>query len=299
MPGTIAPESILRNGLLDFILVITSELGADLPLPVAALHDLVHDILFRILVRAAQVLHEFFDRCAGGDEELDVRGVVFFPECRLPGLLFGFEDVNLAVLLWEGIVVSRREADTTSVIAEVDAREAVVRERDDGRICGAAWAEPAVGRHEDRLPRESRVLNGSRSRPAESLGRSGGSKESWVLRRAERLSGSKARWCGAVVKAVEGVETSTGHRSQNLESCRDFWGYLSWWCTWWRRSWIESVCGVEALTARRESVELLVVCDTVAEVVVNCDGLEGNKLDDVQRFAESRVGQDDSADGLW
>ena len=223
MPRAIAPESILRDGLLDFILVITGELGTDFPLPVSAFHDLIHDVLFRILVRAAQVSHEFFDRCAGGDEELNVLRVVFFPECRLPRFLFGFEDMNLAVLLWEGIVVSRREADTASVIAQVDAREAVVRKRGDGRICGAAWAEAAVGRHEDRLLRESRVLNGSWSRPAESLGRSGGSEESGILGHAERLSGSKARWCGAAVKAVKSIETSASHRSRNLENRGNFW----------------------------------------------------------------------------
>jgi hypothetical protein len=50
---------------------------------------------------------------------------------------------------------------------------------------------------------------------------------------------------------------------------------------------IETEGRVEATTTGRECFELLKKCDAVAPVVVNFDGLKGNKLDAVKRIKES------------
>jgi len=56
---------------------------------------------------------------------------------------------------------------------------------------------------------------------------------------------------------------------------------------------------VDALTARRESVEFLEILDAVVKVIINCNRPECHKLNAVQRIEERSVCEDDSADGFW
>lgn len=222
MARSIAPPSIVTNRLLHFILIIAPEPRTNLPLPIASLHDLIHDVLFGILVRAAEVLHQLLDRAPCGYKQLNVLRGIFFEHGSLPGLLFGLEDVDLAVFLREGVVVAWWEANTAGVVAEVDAREAVVGKGGDGWVGHAAHAEASVWRHEHRLLREAREC----SWPAEGL-RSRRPEESWVLRHAKWLGWAEAWRHGAVVEAMECVESSASHVVHFLGCSRR--NYLGWW----------------------------------------------------------------------
>jgi hypothetical protein len=158
MTGPVTSPSILTNRLLDLILIVTRKLRSNLPLTISRLNDLIHYILLRIFICAAQVLHQLLDGCSRWNKELDVLGVVLFEHGCLPGLLFGLEDVYLAVLLGECVVVSGREADTTGVVSEVDTREAMVSERRNSRICHSTRAETSQWWHKHWLLGKAWVL---------------------------------------------------------------------------------------------------------------------------------------------
>ncbi len=49
-------------------------------------------------------------------EKLDMGAGVIGPDCALPGLLLGFENVDFGVFAWEGVVVTRGQANTASVV---------------------------------------------------------------------------------------------------------------------------------------------------------------------------------------
>jgi hypothetical protein len=92
----------------------------------------------------------------------------------------------------------------------VDAREPMVRERGDGRECRSTHAKTPIWWHEHRLLRKIRVMEWCCSWPAETS-RSWGSEEGRELRRAKGLGWTESRGHGAIVEAMEGVESSLCH----------------------------------------------------------------------------------------
>jgi len=219
MSRSITSPTILTDRLLDLILIIARKPLANLPLPIARLHNLIQDILLRLLVRAAEILHQLLDRGAGRHKQLDVLGGVLLEHGCLPGFLFRLEDVDLAVLLWEGVVVAWGQTDAACVVAQVDAREAVVGEGGHGRVCGAAHAEATMWRHEHRLLLEAWKLE-RRSRPAEALGCGCWcwcTVEGRILGDAEGLGWTETRRHRAIIEAVEAVEASSSQISHFVD----------------------------------------------------------------------------------
>ena len=70
----------------------------------------MQNILLRIRIRAAQILHQFLDRRLARHHHLDVLRGVPVVERRevLPGFLIRGEDVDPRVFFWEHIVVAGR-----------------------------------------------------------------------------------------------------------------------------------------------------------------------------------------------
>ena len=77
-------------------------------------------ILFRILIRRPQILHQLLYSRITRHQQFNMLTCVPVPEWRevLPGFLFGGEDVDFGVFCWEGVVIAGWEADAASMVAE-------------------------------------------------------------------------------------------------------------------------------------------------------------------------------------
>lgn len=136
IPLLVPTELTQRQLHLIFIIHIDFQtLG---PLPITLLNNLVHNILLLICIIAADTLHELLDIHLDGDVELGVRGGIDAVDglVVLPGLGGVLEDVDDGVFDGEDVVVAWWDTDAAEVVLELDAREPVVRERGDRRMCG-------------------------------------------------------------------------------------------------------------------------------------------------------------------
>lgn len=225
-------------------------------------------ILLRLLIIAAQSLHQLLDGRVRGNEHLDVRGVIpAVQQCGvLPRGCLGGEDVDLAVRLRERVVVSWGQADATGVVPEMDPGERRVCARGRRWVglsrVGVAVAVDVWGCHVWRLRYRGYWGYHGYLHGWEAIGlwRGLGREESRVLRDAKSLVWSEIWWWWALVEAVQGVVSSASHRIWLLLSI--YW--LLRLGIWWWRAWISSVDGVPAVVGVRNSFKVSNEADQIS-----------------------------------
>jgi hypothetical protein len=256
----------IPNRLLHHILIVANDTQACRPLTTPFLRKLIQDIFLRVIISTAEILHQVFDVRVHWNIKLHVGRVVVSVNCALPRLFDGLEDVDLAVFFREEVVIAGFETDTTSVVAQVDAREAVVGERGSSRICHSSHAETSVWRYHHGLLHD-RLLHHwlchrKRSWPTEIHTTT---EEIGILRHTCWLGGKETWWCWSGIEAMESVVSCSGHHIWSLKR-KTLRGRCGWW--WW--AWISSVNGIPAVLSRCQCSELLEVCDAPSEDRIHC-----------------------------
>jgi hypothetical protein len=236
------------------------------PLTIPLLRKLIQDILLRVVISTAKILHQVFDVRVHWNIKLHVRGAVVSVNCALPGLFDSFEDVDLAVFFREEVVIARFETDATSVVSQVDAGETVVGEGGNSRIGHSSHGETSVGRHHHGLLHD-RLLHHwlchrKRCWPTEIHTTT---EEIRILRHTCWLGGEEAWWCRSGIETVESVVSCSGHHIWSLKR-----KWMRGKCGWWWWAWIPSVNRVPAVLSRCQCSELLEVCDALPEDRIHC-----------------------------
>lgn len=127
----------VAHRLVQHVLVLPVDADALVPPPVAAADELVHAVLPRVRVVAAEAAQQARHRgvaghVAGPVGELRLRG-------QLPGRRLAVEDVHLCRLAGEEVVVARLAAASARRVGHVRGRHLVVFARVGVPVGGCAW----------------------------------------------------------------------------------------------------------------------------------------------------------------